>query len=531
MKLWLIIYFLIKLTLVYGEVDNIEKLKEQIYSHEINVTNITVDDFLIFLSKESKISLIPTNRIKNDELSLYIDKNKKIIDILDIFCTSNNYILKDKGSYILVEEKNAEKENRGELLGQAISLDYKENLNNVKITILDENIRPCYSSKEGVFKIKDIPYGAYFVRAEKEGYKIAGEIVDINKKNNIIKISLEREYDIKNDRVRENKFVVEKLKVGDLENIKIEEILSDELKKNIKFMRDNKKNILYISGKKEEVEKVRSLLEEITHSNKEIRISAQIIDITDNLFDELGFSWVYADNKKEQKKSGLITGGILNNSYTAGIGSIFSSTFNFIKTFNNDEEYLDFGFRLLQGTQDLKISSTPSIVTTNGEEGQFKVTQERIIGQEKTENSENDKTTYIPIFREAGVVFKVIPEILKDDYLSLKINIESSDFKMMDYTETTGNEGEQSFGSKVSRNIETSIKIRNGETVFIGGLKKGIIQSSESKLKYMGDIPIVGFFFKNQKDIKEITDLYIRLKVDIIENEGFKDAGIETFED
>lgn len=530
-KFYIAIYFLFSLLSFGYEGKNFEKLKGKIFPHEINVSGITVENFLIFLSEESKVTLVASDEIKNNEIYLYIDKNKNFLDILDIFCSSKEYVMKDKNNHILISKRDEQKENRGILLGKVLSSDYNENLQGVKVTLLDEYSKPCYTTRDGNFKIDNIPYGVYFIRGEKEGYEVVGEVIDINKKQNTIKLFLEKIYKVKDNQEKNgDEFIVRKIKIGDLENIKIENILPEYLLEQVKLLRDNKKDILYISGEEKKVEKVKEILESICYSNKEIRISIQILDITDNLFQELGFNWIYDRNSLENPvKNGLI-GGILNSSYTQGVGSIFSSTFNYITNFGSDDAYLNFGLNLLKSNQDLKISSTPSIVTTNGKEGSLKIITERIVGQERVENTENSQNTYLPIFREAGIVFKVLPEIIDEDYISLKLDMESSDFKIFNEREGGNENSKENYGSKVSRNISTSLRLKNGETVFIGGLKKGIIQNQESKVPVIGEIPVIGFLFKNSKKSKEVTDLYIRLRVDMIENGSFEDFGIKNFE-
>ncbi|EHI78900.1 hypothetical protein HMPREF9093_00836 [Fusobacterium sp. oral taxon 370 str. F0437] len=64
----------------------------------------------------------------------------------------------------------------------------------------------------------------------------------------------------------------------------------------------------------------------------------------------------------------------------------------------------------------------------SGEEGEFKVTEEVIVGV-KT-NRENKKDKYSePVFKEAGLIMKVKPFIKDDDYIVLEISLELSDFK------------------------------------------------------------------------------------------------------
>lgn len=527
-KICIILYFLIYVCVFGYEGENIKKLQEKVYPNEINMAGVTLESFLIFLSEESGVTLVSSENIKNDQVYLYMDKNKKISDLLDVLCSSKEYVFEDKGSHILISKRENKNENRGVLLGEVFSSAYNERLKGVKITLLDNYSKPCYTTKDGIFRISDIPYGAYFIKGEKEGYKIVGEVIDISKKQNRIKLFLEKNYEMRdNFNTDSEKFIVKKIKVGDLENIKIEDILPEKIKNQVKLIRDNKKDILYISGLKGDVEETEKIVEEICHSNKTIRISVQILDITDNLFEELGFSWIYG-SKNPFDKNGL-TGGILDGSYTQGIGSIFNSTLNYIKNFGSEDSYLNFGINLLKNNQDLKISTTSSIVTTNGKEGELKVTREQIVGQERVENIENSQNTYLPIFREAGTVFKVLPEIIDENHTALKITVESSDFKNLNGKNVSQDNENENLGNKVSRNLVTSLKVKNGETVFIGGLKMDIEQNQQSKLPFIGDIPGVGVLFRNNKKSKEVTDLYIRMRVDVVENNGFKDFDTKNF--
>ena len=371
---------------------------------------------------------------------------------------------------------------------------------------------------------------------------IEGEFINVDKHNNTTVIFLEKdkEFSDKNknfdgeDYKEENSardFIIEKIKFSDVETFSPENIFDETLREGVKFSANSKKGIIYISGKRDKVYEIKKSLENLDSHNKQVRITAQILDVTDNLFEDLGFNWLYTNNG-ETKKNNSISGGILSNSSVTGISSLYSSVFSLVRNFNGDEDLLEMSFSLLQGTQDLTISAIPSIVTTNGKEGSFRITEERIIGQEKVENDENSKTTYTPIFKEAGIILNVVPEILKDGYVVLNISLETSDFKMQNYIEEEDEEGNEyngMGGSKVSRNLETTVRMKDGDTVFIGGLKKGIIQNSESSIPFISSVPVMGALFRNSSKRREATDLYIRLKVDIVKDGGFSDTGMDTF--
>ncbi len=529
-SLYLVFFFSICF-LTFGETEiDTEKI---IYKEEINVSGIKVSDFLFYLSKEGGVEIVPEESIKEKNIDIFCKEGATLTKILSILCESNEWKVKKEKGYIFISPRIIQKEGRGNITGKISSLEYKKDIEGVKITLLDDYSSPVYTDVNGIFRFKNIPYGVYFIRAEKKGCKIEGEMIDVNKKDNTVKIFMEKDFKEEKEEKREAEeegFVIEKIKFSDVETINIENMLDTGLKEGVNFSKNKDKGIIYVSGEKKKVLKIKKYLEDLDSHNKQVRITAQILDVTENLFEDLGFSWLYGGNAEKAENS--ISTGILTDSSVTGIGSLFSSVFTLVRNFNNDEDLLKMSFNLLQGTQDLTISAVPSIVTTSGKEGVFKITEERIIGQEKTENDENGKTTYTPIFREAGIILNVTPEIMKDDSIVLKINLETSDFKMQNYIEDddSSTDSDMKGGSKISRNIETTVRMKDGDTVFIGGLKKGIIQKGESRIPFISAVPVVGALFKNSSERKEVTDLYIRLKVDVVKDSGFNDAGMETFQ-
>lgn len=528
----LIFFFFLNIFSFGEEKINMEKI---IYKEEINASNIKLSDFLFYLSKEGDVEIIPEESIKDKNIDIFCKEGASLSKILSMLCESNEWRAEKEKGYIIISPRNIEKKGRGNIMGKISSLEYKEDMRGVKVTLLDGYSSPISTDTDGIFRFENIPYGVYFIKAEKNGYITEGEMIDVNKRDNSVKIFMERDYgknnigNINEDEEKNQGFVIEKIKFSDVETMDFEKMLDSGIREGVNFSKNIEKGIIYISGAKNKVLKIKKYLEDLDSHNKQVRITAQILDVTENLFEDLGFSWLYGGNTNNEKNG--ISTGVLTNSFVTGTGSLYSTIFSLVRNFDNDEEILKMSFNLLQGTQDLTISAVPSIVTTSGKEGVFKITEERIIGQEKTENDDNGKTTYTPIFREAGIILNVTPEIMKDNSIVLKINLETSDFKMQNYiSEDDENDYNGKGGSKVSRNIETTVRMKDGDTVFIGGLKKGIIQNSESRIPFISSVPVVGTLFKNSSERKEVTDLYIRLKIDIVKDGGFKDAGMETFQ-
>lgn len=489
----------------------IQKLNNIIYSNEINVSQINLSDFLLYLSKEGNIEIVPENSIKEKVIDFYCKENSSLEKILSILTKSYDLQAKKENGYIFVLPRVVSKEGRGDIIGQVVSEDYNYNLSGAKITLLDGTSSPCYTDIKGRFKFENIPYGIFFLRAEKKEYQVEGEMLEVKKGNNYIKIFMTKKNNTPTKNLlpkeeKSNNFVIEKVKISDIENID-ENLLDEHLKQGIHFAKNKEKGLLYLSGEEKKVAKIKEIFEKLDNYNKQVQITAQIFDVTENLFEELGFSWLY----DKQSDNGFKI-GILDSSEVLKSGSLLSSTINAVKNFKNKDEFLQVSFDMLQNMQDLKISAMPSIVTTNGKNGLFRITEERIIGEEKTENNDSKKTTYSPIFREAGIILDVTPEILSDNSIILKIILETSDFKVQPNIRSDYRD------SKVSRNLETTVKIKDGDTIFIGGLKKIRILNSENSVPFISTVPVLGHLFKNNSTKNEVTDLYIRLKINILKD-------------
>ena len=98
--------------------------------------------------------------------------------------------------------------------------------------------------------------------------------------------------------------------------------------------------------------------------------------------------------------------------------------------------------------------------------------------------------------------------------------MEASDFKLKKSLKPSDiNEGtfNADGGSKVSRNLETKVRLRDKDVILIGGLKKKIDQKINNKVPLLSEIPAIGILFKSQSSRLEHTDLYIKLKAEVIE--------------
>ena len=166
------------------------------------------------------------------------------------------------------------------------------------------------------------------------------------------------------------------LKLFSLFNVSPDEVLKvlrETFGENIKVSSLNKVNKLVVSAERDILENAISIIEDIDKNPKQVKISSQILDISNNLFEELGFDWVYRQNVASEERNSL-TAIILGKAGLNGVGS----SLNIVRQFNNKSDVLSTGLKFIESTNDLVVSSVPTLMIASGEEGEFKVTEEVI---------------------------------------------------------------------------------------------------------------------------------------------------------
>jgi hypothetical protein len=101
--------------------------------------------------------------------------------------------------------------------------------------------------------------------------------------------------------------------------------------------------------------------------------------------------------------------------------------------------------------------------------------------------------------QDIGVTLRVTPQISEGDSLRLRIFQEITNVNLALTNVVSGTGGAQDTGvALTSRRVENTVVVADGETVVIGGLLSDNVQESITKVPFLGDIPILGWFFKTR---------------------------------
>ncbi|MGL5000493.1 MAG: type II secretion system protein GspD [Cetobacterium sp.] len=495
------------------------------YPKELDLKEVSVVDLFAHLSKYSKYTLIGDSYVKDIMVDGFFKKGTSIDEILKTVETTYGLTRVKSGNTLIFRGRKSE--DKDMLVGRVYDINTAREIKGIKIILKRRENLETFSGEYGEYLIDSIVKGSYFISILSDEYRYDGEFVEIIEGVNRFDFYVERKNfkktkNIEQETEQKSKKddIIENILLENLNNEEIANIIKDTFGDSLKVSISSGNNSIILFGKGEIVFSAKKLIKQLDKRKKQVRVTAEIIDVKENIFEDLGFNWAYdTQGRLSEKNSGIYLETLVSNGID-GLGEVIGSSINLVSKFNSGKDVLDLTLNLLETTQDLTINALPSIILLNGESGLLKMTEEVIVGQQKEEDSDSDKINYTPIFKEAGIILKVLPSIKEDNSVYLDLDLEASDFKLKTplkaddkNTGTFNSEG----GSKISRKLQTKIRIKNNDVILIGGLKRKIDQKINSRVPFLSEIPKVGILFKSQSSRLEHTDLYIKLKAEVIE--------------
>lgn len=172
-------------------------------------------------------------------------------------------------------------------------------------------------------------------------------------------------------------------------------------------------------------------------------------------------------------------------------------------------------FQALTSLTDVNVLSTPSIVTTDNEEAEI-VVADVIPFPTGSTVGETGVTVQTIDRQPVGIRLAITPQISEGDFLNLNIHTEVSAVR-----DAPAGLNTAEFGiATTTRTADSSVVVKNGQTIVIGGLVQDRESILENKVPLLGDVPLFGNLFKFKSRQSTKINLMILLTPRIIENEG-----------
>ena len=156
---------------------------------------------------------------------------------------------------------------------------------------------------------------------------------------------------------------------------------------------------------------------------------------------------------------------------------------------------------------DVRLLARPSLSVINNEEGLIRIGAEVPVQLGETVGVGGTATTNIQ-YRPTGIELQITPRINDDGVVNLTIRQELSS--------VSGTSGVNQNPIFQNQEIETTVIVRDGENVILGGLIQETNDRLNSGVPFLNQVPVLGNLFSYQQDNNERTELFIVLRPEIV---------------
>lgn len=234
------------------------------------------------------------------------------------------------------------------------------------------------------------------------------------------------------------------------------------------------------------------------HSPRQILIEARIVEADERFARELGVKLGYQANaiggNPHQKASGNFDLG------GAGLNGFQPGTIAATLISKNASRLLQLELSALESDGQGKILSNPRIMTGD----QVKATIEQGTELPYQTTSQNGSKLQ---FRKANLRLEVMPKIHPDGKISMLVGINK---------DTIGMKTEQGYAID-TKSLSSEVTVESGGTVIIGGIFQTTEREDEVKIPLLGDIPLIGHFFRHKSKLQDKTELLVFLTPTVLD--------------
>jgi len=298
------------------------------------------------------------------------------------------------------------------------------------------------------------------------------------------------------------------------------------ISKEVQISADKATNSLVIIAEPEEYEILEDVIKKLDVPRTMVYVEALIMEVSADRALELGVEWrvgnKYHSGYGTDKRGGVWVGGTaggggglenlasgsLPAGFAAGVvgraislgGVTFPSIGAFIKAVRSDSDF--------------NIISTPQILTLDNEEATIEVGQNiPFVTRIDEGTSTTDRAIQSFEYKDVGVTLKVTPQINQNRFVRLKI-----EESVRNVVESTALGGTVLAPTTTFRTAKTTITVKDNETAVIGGLIEKTMNRSKTQTPCLGNIPVLGWLFKELSDKNVKTNLLVFLTPHIVEN-------------
>ncbi|WP_304362175.1 type IV pilus secretin PilQ family protein [Collimonas fungivorans] len=273
---------------------------------------------------------------------------------------------------------------------------------------------------------------------------------------------------------------------------------------------DPRTNQLFVTDTPTILQNIRNLVQKIDIASRQVLIEARMVEANDGFSRNLGAKLGFGFNGNNVTAGGtqtasattgtlpVIGGNSVNLPANPSIGTAGSLA---LTLFNSAaSKFISLELSALEADGQGKIISSPRVVTAD---------QQKALIEQGVEipyqNATSSGATSVE-FKKANLKLEVVPQITPDGNVILTVDV------------TNDSVGDIVPGgvSINTKHVQTQVQVENGGTVVIGGIYTQTISNNVNKVPLLGDIPVLGYLFKQTAVVNNRTELLIFLTPKIV---------------
>jgi pilus assembly protein CpaC len=196
----------------------------------------------------------------------------------------------------------------------------------------------------------------------------------------------------------------------------------------------------------------------------------------------------------------------LGRNITVGTGSGLADAYGTISgTFLTSDASLTLALDALENKGVVRTLAEPTLVAMSGDTANFLAGGEFPIPVAQSGAGTGSSGTITVEFKQFGIALAFTPTVLKDGLINLVVAPEVSS---IDRANTVTSNGIVIPGLKVRR-ARTTVELRDGESFTIAGLLADDYGNNINQFPFLGDLPILGPFFRNSSNTRSERELVL----------------------
>jgi len=288
---------------------------------------------------------------------------------------------------------------------------------------------------------------------------------------------------------------------------------------------DKATNSLVIVASPSDYQSILQVVKQLDRRRKQVFVEALIVEASVDQLRELGARWRATYQKDGEP---VVIGGLgqidsgalqsiisgLSGLTVGGMGDYMTVPLVTADGQNQDLTVPGFAalFSLSEFRGAVNVLSSPQILTSDNTEAEIVVGENVPFISKREQPSTGQDTVLNSIERkDVGITLRLTPQITEGDYVKIDVYQEISAVK-----ETTEAIFTEVGPTTTKRSTSTSIAVRDGQTVVIGGLMQETDEETETRVPFLHRIPLLGWLFKYKSHSKVKTNLLVFITPHIV---------------